>query len=180
MSEEKKAPEAAKAAEETPEPVDLRIEKANQQLELIKSKIEAKFGAEVIEEAGLAKFLPTLVIKRDHWPAVVEFLKVTDDLAFVYPEAMAGTDYMAKGYFEVFLMLHSFVLEMDIALKVRTPREEATLPSITHLYNGVNWEEREIFDLLGVNFTGHPDMRRIMLEDHWEGHPLRKDYVVKN
>ena len=61
---------------------------------------------------------------------------------------------------------------------MRTPREEATVPSITPIFAGFNWEEREIFDLLGVTFTGHPDLRRIMLEDEWQGHPLRKDYVV--
>ncbi|MFD2170187.1 NADH-quinone oxidoreductase subunit C [Tumebacillus lipolyticus] len=180
MSEETKAPEATKATEETPEPVDPRIEKANGQLELVKSKVVAKFGEEVIEEALLAKFQPTLVIQNERWADVVEFLKVTDELGFVYPEAMAGTDHMAKGYFEVYLYLHSFVLDMDLAVKVRTGREEPSIPSVTHLFSGVNWEEREIFDLLGVPFTGHPDMRRIMLEDHWQGHPLRKDYVVKD
>ncbi|ASS73859.1 hypothetical protein CIG75_01965 [Tumebacillus algifaecis] len=183
MSEETKAPEATKAAapqaaEETPEPVDPRIESATAKLELLKGKITAQFGADVIEEAFLAKFQPSFVIKNESWPAVVEYLKVTDELSFVYPEAMAGTDHMAKGYCEVYLYVHSFVLDMDVALKVRTPRDEAAIPSVAHIFSGVNWEEREIFDLVGIKFPGHPDMRRIMLEDHWQGHPLRKDYVV--
>ncbi|MGZ4123264.1 MAG: NADH-quinone oxidoreductase subunit C, partial [Tumebacillaceae bacterium] len=124
------------------------------------------------------QFTPTLIIKNENWFDVMEYVKNDPSLMFIYPECMAGTDY--KDYIEVYVNIHSFELDYDVAFKVRTPRDNASVPSITPLFGGLNWEEREIFDLLGVNFVGHPDMRRIMLPDEWQGHPLRKDYVVKD
>lgn len=181
MSEETKAPDKAAApAEEAPAPVDPRVEKATELLDLVKGTIAGKFGDDAVEEAEVKQYRATLVIKNEQWADVVEFVKTEPTLQFVYPQLMAGTDYLAKDYFEVYIMLHSFHLDQDVSLKVRTPRDTATVPSITPVFAGYNWEEREIYDLLGVTFQGHPDMRRIMLEDHWEGHPLRKDYVVKN
>jgi len=178
MSEETKKPAAA--TEEAPAPVDPRVEQANAFLEGVRSKIVAAFGDAVIEEAGLAKHQPTLVIQNDKWAEVVDYVKQEPSLAFVYPEAMAGTDYMEKGYIEVYLLVHSFVRAGDLALKVRTPRDEAKVPSVTSTFPGTNWEEREIYDLLGVTFVGHPDLKRIMNTDDWNGHPLRKDYVVQD
>jgi NADH-quinone oxidoreductase subunit C len=62
-------------------------------------------------------------------------------------------------------------------IKVRTDREQPSVASVTPLWETANWNEREIFDLLGIDFPGHPDLRRIMMSDDWVGHPLRKDYV---
>lgn len=172
---------AAKPAaekEEPPAPPDPRIVAAQERLDMIKAKIVGKFGESVIEVAEVKKFTPTFVIENLNWPSVVEFVKTEPTLAFTYPECMAGTDY--KDYIEVYTLIHSFELNFDLALKVRTPREGAKVPSIVHLFNGLNWEEREIYDLLGVHFERHPDLRRIMLVDEWQGHPLRKDYVVKD
>lgn len=179
MSEETKAPETkAPEAEAAPEPVDPRVERGNERLEFLRGKLVGKFGEDVLEAAELKQFQPTFTIKNAHWVDVVEYFKTDSALAFTYPELMAGTDY--KDYIEVYALVHSFALDYDVALKTRTPRENPSVPSITHLFAGFNWEEREIYDLLGVDFPGHPDMRRIMLEDHWKGHPLRKDYVVEN
>ncbi|HEU4964174.1 MAG TPA: NADH-quinone oxidoreductase subunit C [Bacilli bacterium] len=181
MSEETKAPGSAKASEEeAPAPVDPRVERATELLDLVKAKIVEKFGEEAVEEAEVKQFRATLVIQTAKWAEVVEFVKTEPSLLFVYPQLMAGTDFMAKGYCEVYTMLHSFQLDQDLSLKVRADRDNAVVPSITPIFSGFNWEEREIYDLVGITFEGHPDMRRIMLEDYWEGHPLRKDYVVKN
>lgn len=166
---------AAPAAEEKPDP---KKEQAKRVLDRFREMITRKFGEEVLEESVLAKYQPTFVIRREHWRKVVEHLRFDEELLFDYPEAMAGTDYPAQGYIEVVLYLHSMKHGHFLAVKTRTPRENAEVPSLTPLYNGVNWEEREIFDLLGVTFTGHPDLRRIMMPDDYEGHPLRKDYSV--
>lgn len=177
----KPAAAAKPAAEKAPEPEkepDPRLIEAQQRLETIKGKIAAKFGDAAIEEADVKKFTPTLVIKPEYWVDTVEYVKTDPSLLFFYPEAMAGTDYKDKGYIEVFTLLHSFELDYDIALKVRGPRDNGSVPSITPVFSGFNWEEREIYDLLGLRFEGHPDLRRIMLEEEWQGHPLRKDYVV--
>lgn len=180
-----KAPAAAAAAkpaaekkEEPPAPPDPRFIAGTERLESIKGKIVAKFGEGVLEGAEVKQFTPTLIVKNANWVEVVEYVKTDPSLAFIYPECMAGTDY--KDYIEVYVNVHSFELGYDLALKVRTPRDNASVPSITPLFGGLNWEEREIYDLLGVTFEGHPDLRRIMLPDEWQGHPLRKDYVVKD
>jgi NADH-quinone oxidoreductase subunit C len=119
-----------------------------------------------------------LVIQRESWREVVDFLRAEPSLQFNYPEAFAGTDYPAHGYIEVVLYLHSMTTGLSVTVKTRTPRDDAEVPSLVPVFAGANWEEREIYDLLGVKFTGHPDLRRIMLPDDFKGHPLRKDYSV--
>lgn len=87
---------------------------------------------------------------------------------------MAGTDY--SDYIEIVIYVQSTALGHFFCLKTRTGRENAEVPSLVSSHPGVNWEEREIYDLLGVTFTNHPDLRRIMMWDEFKGHPLRKDY----
>jgi NADH-quinone oxidoreductase subunit C len=66
-----------------------------------------------------------------------------------------------------------------IVLKVNLPKENPEIPTITDIYKTANWQEREIYDLFGINFISHPNLKRILLPERWEGHPLRKDYVFK-
>jgi NADH-quinone oxidoreductase subunit C len=68
-------------------------------------------------------------------------------------------------------------MHAGIFLKTRVPRENAVVRSVVDLWPAANWHEREAFDLMGIRFEGHPDLRRILLTDDWVGHPLRKDYV---
>jgi NADH-quinone oxidoreductase subunit C len=170
-------PAAAKKEEPSPE-VIAKTEAAQKVLDLVKGKIVAQFGDDVLEETMLKKYQPTLVIKREHWREVVNFLRLEPSLSFDYPEAFAGTDYPAQGYIEVVVYLYSMKTGLFITVKTRTPRDHAEVPSLVPVYAGANWEEREIYDLLGVKFTDHPDLRRIMLPDDFKGHPLRKDYSV--
>ena len=74
--------------------------------------------------------------------------------------------------------LYSMIHNRSLRLKVLLPSDDPVVPSVVEVYPAANWSEREIFDLLGVTFTGHPDMRRILLPEDWEGHPLRKDYPL--
>jgi NADH-quinone oxidoreductase subunit C len=81
--------------------------------------------------------------------------------------------------FEVVYLLHSIEdRKQRLRLKCRVPGDRAEVASVTSVWRGANWYEREVFDLFGIVFTGHPDLRRIMMPDHWEGHPLRKDFPV--
>lgn len=78
--------------------------------------------------------------------------------------------------FELVYRLTSRSMTTGIFLKCRIPREEPRVDSLVDLWPAALWQEREVFDLFGIEFTGHPDMRRILLPETWEGHPLRKDY----
>lgn len=78
--------------------------------------------------------------------------------------------------FELVYRLQSREHHAGVFLKCRVPRDDAWVPSMFDLWPAADWQEREVFDLMGIRFEGHPDLRRIMLADDWAGHPLRKDY----
>ena len=88
-----------------------------------------------------------------------------------------GTDIISGGTLSVYYHLHSVYLKHKITLKVSTPREDPKVESVESVWKTADWHEREAFDLIGINFLNHPDLRRILMPYDWEaGHPLRKDY----
>ena len=108
---------------------------------------------------------------------VCRFLK--DDLRFVRLSTVTAVDwYPAEPRFEVVYHLHSLDRNERLRLKCRLPGSAPEIDSVTCVWQGANWYERETFDLFGVRFRNHPDLRRIMLPEDWEGHPLRKDVPV--
>ena len=82
----------------------------------------------------------------------------------------------AIGTIEIAYNLYSIPYHLQLMLKISISRDDAQVDSITHIYKTANWHEREIFDMFGVSFRNHPDLRRILLPADWDGHPLRKDY----
>lgn len=86
--------------------------------------------------------------------------------------------YPAEPRFEVVYHLHSLARNERLRLKCRLPGDAPEIDSVTSVWGGANWYEREVFDLFGIQFREHPDLRRLMMPDDWEGHPLRKDYPV--
>jgi NADH-quinone oxidoreductase subunit C len=128
---------------------------------------------EAVLEAILAVDVPTFTLDWGQIEAVARFLK--EALNYRMPLCASGVD---RGeHLEVVYHLMSLSTHRIVALKVAVPREDPHAPSLTGVWCGVDWHEREIFDLLGIRFDGHPDLRRILLPDDWEGHPLRKDYT---
>jgi NADH-quinone oxidoreductase subunit C len=114
--------------------------------------------------------------------AVARYLK--EQLQFDFCSCVTGVDYLPKadkpGYIEVVYHLYSVATKQGlVVLKVRVPRElpECIVPSLTPVWRGCEYQEREAFDLYGVRFEGHPDLRRILMWDEFVGHPMRKDYV---
>jgi NADH-quinone oxidoreductase subunit C len=117
----------------------------------------------------------TLEIAPAKIASVCGFLKF--DRKFVRLSTVTAVDrYPAEPRFEVVYHLHSVEGNERVRLKCRLDGENPEIDSVTSVWRSANWYEREVFDLFGIRFTGHPDLRRIMLPEGWEGHPLRKDY----
>ena len=101
------------------------------------------------------------------------------DQRFVRLSSVTAVDrHPAEPRFEVVYHLHSIERNLRVRLKCRLAGGDPAIESVTSVWRAADWYEREVFDLFGIRFTGHPDLRRIMLPDDWEGHPLRKDYPV--
>jgi NADH-quinone oxidoreductase subunit C len=90
---------------------------------------------------------------------------------------MSGVDFLKEGKLQVVSHLYSYPHRHSLVVKVDVPRENPTLPSLEGVWKAANWQEREIYDLVGVIFTDHSDLRRILMPEDWVGHPLRKDFV---
>ena len=104
------------------------------------------------------------------------FLKDDPDLDFQFLNSISAVDYVE--YFDLVYHLTSFRRQRCAIFKARVfGREDLQVPSVYHLWRGADYQEREIWDLMGVRFDGHPNMKRIMLWEGFEGHPLRKDYL---
>jgi NADH-quinone oxidoreductase subunit C len=135
-------------------------------------RLRAQFP-DAVEEAVTTVSFPTLTIRRDRILPVCEFVKNT--LGYDLPACASGVD--RKEHLEVVYHLYSLDERCFLGLKVKVPCEDARVDTVTTVWRGMDWYEREIFDLLGVRFDGHPDLRRILLPDDWEGHPLLKSYT---
>jgi NADH-quinone oxidoreductase subunit C len=119
----------------------------------------------------------TLEIAPVKIASVCGFLKF--DQRFVRLSTVTAVDrYPAEPRFEVVYHLHSIERNDRVRLKARIAGAEPVIESVTSVWRGANWYEREVFDLFGIRFANHPDLRRIMMPDDWEGHPLRKDYPI--
>jgi NADH-quinone oxidoreductase subunit C len=137
----------------------------------IAQQIEGRFPGAVDEASG-----NSVVVKADSLVSVAQFLRDTPELDFDYLNTLVGTDYL--DYIEVVYILESFKHNHRLFLKARTyDRENATLPSVVGLWKGADQQEREVYDLLGVTFTGHPFLKHIVLWDGFDGYPLRRDYL---
>ncbi|MYL62351.1 NADH-quinone oxidoreductase subunit C [Bacillus hwajinpoensis] len=172
------AAKAKKAASETDEPLKEESPSPNQPvLDRYLHIIRENLGDDLLEDAyinRLAKDVPTLVAKKETYLKVAQFLKYNELLAFDYLSETHGTDF--ETHMEIYNHLYSYQNRQSVALKVKIDRDKPVVDSLTSLWAGANWPEREGYDLLGIVFNGHPNLTRIMMPDDWVGHPLRKDY----
>jgi NADH-quinone oxidoreductase subunit C len=136
-----------------------------------------EFDAEALVDGKFDRGELTLEIAPERIVSVCRYLK--EQQQFVRLSTVTGVDrYPAEPRFEVVYHLHSLARNERVRLKCRLSGQNPEIDSITGVWRAANWFERETFDLFGVRFRNHPDLRRIMLPDDWEGHPLRKDYPV--
>lgn len=118
--------------------------------------------------------LPIIVMTPQQWERNALILKSNSDLGYKFLRNVSGVDY--EDHMEVVYHLLNMNKHRDLCVVVKTERDGASVPSGAIVWPAANWPEREVYDLLGIDFPGHPDLRRIMMSDDWVGHPLRKDY----
>lgn len=164
-------PQAEAPPPKPPSPGQERLDRAVRLLRELVAE-DAVEAASINEANG---HLPTIVVKNERWPQAARLFRSHGELNANYLRNVAGVDY--ETHMEVVYYLLNMASGHNYAVKVRTGREAPSVPSATPVWETANWNEREIYDLLGIDFPGHPDLRRIMMPDDWEGHPLRKDYV---
>ncbi len=120
----------------------------------------------------------TILVKREEIAEVCLFLRDHPELQFNYLTEVCGVDFPEReARFEVVYHLYSLKTYKRLRLKVQTD-EEKPVPSVTSVWPTANWHEREVYDMFGVRFSGHPDLRRILMPEDFEKHPLRKDFPL--
>ncbi len=146
--------------------------------EEIHPKLQAQFGDAVLEFNAEA-LDPFIKVTPDKILDVCRFLSETPEMDFKSLMCLSGLDYGADEPLGVVYSLHSMQHNHRITIRVELPRTAPKLPSVESVWRTADWHEREAYDLLGIEFEGHPDLRRILCPDDWEGWPLRKDYIVQ-
>jgi NADH-quinone oxidoreductase subunit C len=143
-------------------------------------RIKAKLGSALLD-ATLSLDDAVITVDRKHLLDVVKILKLDSELHFNLLSSVTAVDWMdqrATRYEVVYhfvSLAHGFILRM----KVPVSEEDPSVDSLTGIYGGANFMERECWDMVGITFKGHPDLRRILMYDEFKGHPLRKDYPVQ-
>jgi NADH-quinone oxidoreductase subunit C len=137
---------------------------------------DAQAIAEVIEFRGEV----TVVVPREHLRRAAEFLAAEPNLRFTYLSDITTVDrFPVEPRFEINYHLVSLDRRERLRLKIKLAGTDPVVPTVTLVWPTANWHERENYDLFGIRFDGHPDLRRILMPDDWEGFPLRKDYPVE-
>jgi NADH-quinone oxidoreductase subunit C len=147
--------------------------------------LEKRFG-DTVTDTVLEGGHPYAVIKAERWPEVAEFLRDEPSLGFNLLNSISGLDLLEADKLACVYDMSRVPLDCGgelitethtFAVRVVTERSAPSIPSVADVWPAANWHEREVFDLFGIEFPGHPDLRRILCPEDWEGHPLRKDYA---
>jgi len=145
----------------------------DKKLQPIVEKLEKELGATTSEYRGdLSLSVPA--------EKIVDACRQVQSLGFELLSAMTAVDYwpQASPRFHVIYELTSVSQNLRLSLRTPVPGVTPSLPTVSGIYGNANWRERELWDMFGIKFTGHPDLRRILMPADWEGHPLRKDYPL--
>ena len=142
------------------------------------TRLEATFPGK-IQERHAEHGDTTVVLDRGDAAAVLAALKAHPDFDFAMLTDLTGVDFFGREpRFEVVYHLYSLRHNRRLRVKVRLTEDAAELPSACGVWKAADWLEREVWDMFGIRFTGHPDLRRILMYEEFRGHPLRKDYPV--
>lgn len=146
--------------------------------------------AEIVREAYPSEVKETrefrgqvsVTLKKENIKDIMRYLRTSPELYFDFLRDLCGVDYLGKKEprFEVVYHLYSIKHRHMIRIKAEVPENDSYIDSVVEIWRGADWHERECYDMFGITFNGHPDLRRILLPEDWEGHPLRKDYQLKS
>lgn len=143
--------------------------------------VKEKFG-DAIEEIRMPMEYPTdvpiIYVKKESIVALLKHLKLDAAFAYDFLADITATDEESDPRFEVVYNLRSTKTKARIRVKARVS-EGDKIDTAVNVWAGANWAEREVYDMFGIQFAGHPDLRRILMDVRWEGHPLRKDYPLR-
>ncbi len=148
----------------------------------VKELLAAEFSHEVVATVDESGLQPALVIHGEMLAAVCLFLRDHEETYFDFLSCISAVDNgVAEGSFSVVYHLASIPFQHQLTLKVIAENDRRldnlpVVPTVSGVWRTADWHEREAFDLMGIYFEGHPDLRRILLPEDWEGYPLRKDY----
>ena len=132
------------------------------------------------ESAPSVDLQTTMYVSRDELPAVARALRDRPELAFTFLAEVTAVDvWPREPRFELVYILVSIAHRLRLRLKVRLDGADAHVATVSGVWPAANWLEREVWDLFGIAFDGHPDPRRLLMPEDWEGYPLRKDYPVQ-
>ncbi len=143
------------------------------------ARLKERFGQAVL---SLEEFRgeTTVKVERNRLFQVLEYLKAMDEIGFDFLTDLCGVDNLPdKPRFQVVYLLYSFRANQRLRVKVDVPEEDPHLPSLVSLWKAANWLERETYDMYGIIFDNHPDLTRILMWEGFEGHPMRKDFPLK-
>ncbi len=145
------------------------------ELKAIADQLSAKHPGALLPAADEAEHI---LVAADKWLEVAQSLRNDPDFNFDSMMCITGLDQGPEGDLWAAYNLHSMALGHKLEVRIEVSRAQAQIPSVANIWRTADWHEREAYDLIGIEFTGHPDLRRILLPDDWMGHPLRKDYVT--
>ena len=141
----------------------------------IAKRLADSFASAITESLPEDKH-PRIHTTGEHWRAIAELMRHDADLAFDWLSCITAVDYVADDQLGAVYELYSTTRRHWFAVKVLMDRSDPTIPSVMDLWPAADWHEREAFDMMGIVFEGHADLRRILLPEDWVGYPLRKDY----
>lgn len=145
----------------------------------IAEKLKKEFLHEVVDISEFRGQV-SVTVKRERILDICHFLKTSPEINMDYLSDLCGVDYPKRRFrFEVVYNLYSLRHRHRIRIKALLPAAAPTIESVVYIWKGADWHEREAYDMFGITFNNHPDLRRILMPVEWEGHPLRKDYPLR-
>lgn len=146
--------------------------------QVVLEKLKAQFGESAIEASEFRDEL-TIVVPKDRIVDICRFMKEDPDLRFDLLADVCGIDMNTpEKRFGVIYNLFSLTKKYRLRLKTFTGEDDLKVPTVTGIWGTANWHERETYDMFGIVFVGHPDLRRVYMPDEFEHHPLRKDFPL--